>query len=193
MPWFKNPFVRTKSVAPLPTDSSYTALFPYANNSDPTIVGHENYDAGGVTLTPFAAFGGQETYVAPNNLHSPFLAERGKEWYTTSAGKHYFDGADPAVERVPRSDLQIYFDQKKELPVPPALVPGSGVFVPVAKYNYGSWTQAATGPDDGMYSVSLLVAPHTLLNRPIHVVTGTPDVHRQAMKTMAPRQKRSAY
>jgi hypothetical protein len=179
---------KKKAIAPTVNDSTNSALFPQDDNTNAFLYGHEN-----VYLDLPNILGPLNTNVAyhdPNAVVAPYPLLRANNEYISGAGRHFFDGADPSIERVPRSELQVSFDTKKEIPIPPALVPATGVEVPTRDYNYG-WSGNKVQLD-GMYSVSVLTAPSPQLSHPINVTQSISDVHRQPIKGVAPRQKRSA-
>jgi hypothetical protein len=181
-----------KAITPTITDSTNSALIPQDDNTNSFLSGHENFYTYSQLPNILGPMNTTVDYDNPQSVHAPFIVERNKEYYVSGAGKHYFDGADPSIERIPRSELQVQFDTKKEVPsFSTGLIPASGVEVPSRSYNYGSWHQAFVAWS-GMYSPSILNAPPLLLSHPIHVTTGiVQDAHRQSLKTRAPKQKRN--
>jgi hypothetical protein len=184
---------RRKAIAPAVNDTTNSQVFAVQDdNTNSFIAGHENYNDY-VDLPNI--LGPMNTNVAfhdPTRVHAPFALEREVDRVYGNAGVTFFDGANPTIERIPRSDLQVQFDQKREIPIPPALVPATGVLVPKQNYNYG-WRQLHPIQWDAMYQASALDAPSPQLNRSINVIQKTlpNDVHRQSLKTRAPKQKRS--
>lgn len=183
---------RRKAIAPRVTDSTHSALIPQDDNSNAFIAGHENYND---YLDYPDILGPMNTSAAFHDtarVHAPFTQNRNNESYTTGGGKVFFDSDNPDIQRIPRSELQVMFDQKKEIPIPPALVPATGVEVPVRNYNYG-WRQHSGIEYDILYGVSVQHAPSPQLSRGINVLQQAlpNDIHRASMKTRAPKPKRS--
>ena len=186
--------IRRPAIAPTVTDSTNSALIPQDDNSNSFIAGHENFNDYVDLPNILGPLNTNAAYHDPERTHSPFTVERGKDriYGVGPTGVEFFDGANPDIERIPRSELQVQFDQKREIPIPPALIPASGVEVPGRVYNYG-WAQVHPLEWDGMYSASVMTAPSQQLSRGINVLQSRvpDDTHRQSLKTRAPKQKRS--
>ena len=182
---------RRPAIAPTPTDSTNSALFPQDDNTNAFLAGHENYMQYTDLPNILGPMNTNVAYHKAGELHTPFTVDRNREYYVSGGGVHFFDGSDPSIERVPRSSLQTYFDRKRELPIPPALIPDNGVEVPARHYNYG-WQQTAVQLE-GMYQASVLTSPSQHLSRGINVLQQNipNDAHRPSLKARAPGRKRS--
>jgi len=175
-------------------DSTNSALIPQDDNTNAFIAGHENFNDYVDLPNIIGPLNTNVAYHNPVRVHAPFAIERENDrlYGVGPGGVEFFDGANPDINRVPRSELQIQFDQKREIPIPPALIPASGVEVPSRNYNYG-WRQTHPIEWDGLYGVSALSSPSPHLSRGINVLQShvPDDTHRRSLKTRAPKQKRS--
>jgi len=179
-----------KAIAPPVNDSIHTVYVPQDDNYNSFMSGHENFNQYIDYPNLLGPLNTNVAYHNPNRVHAPFAMERRGESYVTGGGVVYFDSANPEVQAVPRSDLQIHFDERKEIPVPSAWVPSNGVEAPKQHLNYG-WAQTHPLDYDVLYGVSVLSAPPPHLSRGINVLQRTlpNDTHRASMKTRAPKPK----
>lgn len=176
--------------APSVNDSTNSVMFPQDDNTNAFLANHENYNEYVDYPNILGPLNQNAAYHDLARVHAPFAIERNVDKYVSSGGVHFFDSADETIQKVGRSELQVQFDSKREVPIPPALIPSSGVEVPRQAINYG-WSQVDV-PQEGMYQASVLVAPSQKLSRGINVnQVIANDSARPSLAAKAPKQKRS--
>lgn len=110
----------------------------------------------------------------PNRLHAPPVPLLPDETVAIQ------DRADTAVQRVPDSDLQRYWNEKKEIPAIPVLAPAHGVICPQA-YNVDAQS-AVLGEEIGWkYGWQQAHVPST--GRREHLLSGSPAIPLKREKT----------
>lgn len=143
--------------------------FPYANNfvrgAAPNSAFHDAWEP-----NPFRLHA-PPSVTKPKREHVPVIWAR--------------DEAAPSLQRVSDQPLQQYWNQKKEIPVPPALAPAHGVVVPTA-YMKAGWAQSFVPTFGRRHAVSG-ASPALQLSRPIVSKTYQDIGARSPIKGKAPK------